>query len=461
MTETNLSIHFIGCGGIGMCGLALLSLQAGYKISGSDIKKSENTELLQAKGASINTAHSAKNLSALQKSKTSIVVYSSAIQNENPELREAQRLGIKCYKRGEYLALMATQYKRVVSIAGSHGKTTVTAMIVHILKQCNMSNIGYLIGGWPVGAKTLGEIGKRDIFIIEADESDLSLSLISSHIGVVLNLDDDHSWNVGGKEKLKKGFSRFAEQSDLLLYACDKSLCNIFKNIPTPKKSIEFKYEKLSQKGWEQTNNLWGEYQKKNAAMAVAVAIELGISQAKAIKAINTFSGVERRMQKTFSNNSITIFEDYAHHPAEVKAAIATVREAYPNTILTVIFQPHRYARLKYYFNEFACELKKADRIFIVPVFSAWSSVNEKSSKDLAKNIGKKAIALDDSWENIAKKVTTKTTAESKAYHSILNQKTLCIQDKHTCKKSILLILGAGDVNNVVSKIIKNLNLPT
>ena len=195
------SIHFIGCGGIGMCGLALLSLKAGYIVSGSDVNISKNTNILLENGAMVNIGHFAKNL---PKTHTYIVVYSSAIQTNNPELCTAKKNGIKCYKRGEYLALLAKQYKRVVSIVGSHGKTTVTAMIVHILKQCNVLNIGYLIGGWSIGLKTLGEIGNRDIFIIEVDESDLSLTQVSSNIGVVLNLDDDHSWNIGGKEKLIK-----------------------------------------------------------------------------------------------------------------------------------------------------------------------------------------------------------------------------------------------------------------
>jgi len=430
---TDFSIYFIGCGGIGMCGLAMLSMQLGYEVSGSDIKESKNTELLLANGVNININHSTSNL---PKNKNFIVVYSSAIQNDNPELKEAHKLGIKCYKRGEYLALIAKQYKRVISIAGSHGKTTVTAMIVHILRQCNISDVGYLIGGWPIGWKHLGEIGNEDIFVIEADESDLSLTLIDSHIGVVLNLDDDHSWNVGGKEKLKRGFIGFAEQSNLLLYASDKELNNTFNCISTPKKMIDFKNMKLHRDDLNQTDNLWGEYQIKNAVMAMAVAVELGISEAKAIKAIKSFPGIERRMQKVFSKNNITVLEDYAHHPIEVKAAIAAVKENYPNQKLTVIFQPHRYARLKHYFKQFIIELKKADRIFIVPVFSAWSSIDKISSKDLAENIGEKAVSIDGSWKEMAGEIT----------------KEAIIDD------NVILILGAGDVNKVIPKIIETFN---
>jgi UDP-N-acetylmuramate--alanine ligase len=428
----NTSIHFIGCGGIGMCGLAMLSMQFGCKkVSGSDVQNSKNTKLLQASGADIYIGHLASNL---PKKGTFIVVYSSAIQSDNPELREAQKRGIKCYKRGEYLALIAKQYKRVVSVAGSHGKTTVTAMIVHILKQFLDIDPGYLIGGWPVGWKSLGETGNGDIFVIEADESDLSLTLLFSHIGTVLNLDDDHSWNVGGKDKLKKGFIKFAEQSNLLLYTSDKELDNIFQYTSVSKKIIDFE-NKLNNPEWNQTESLWGKYQKKNAIMAIATAVELGISQKEAFEAIRTFRGVERRMQKIFSNNIITIFEDYAHHPVEVKVAIDAVREAYPDHKLTVIFQPHRYARLKYYLNEFTVDLKKADRVFIVPVFSAWSSTDKISSEDLAENIGTKAVPINGSWKNIAKKVMAENILE----------------------KNILLILGAGDVNSVISKIIETI----
>ena len=438
--ESDLSVHFIGCGGIGMCGLALLSLQFGCKISGSDIKDSKNTKLLLENGADINIGHSAINLPI---NNNFIVVYSSAIQDNNPELAEAKKRGIKCYKRGEFLAQIAKQYKRVISVAGSHGKTTVTAMIVHILKHCNYQNFGYLIGGWPLGWKTLGKTGIGDIFIIEADESDLSLTLLDSHIGVVLNLDDDHSWNIGGKEKLNEGFISFAQQSDLLMYSNDKELSDNFKHISSPNLIIDL--EKTS--NIASSNNLFGKYQKKNAAMAVAVALELGVPQTDAVKAITTFPGVERRMQKKFSNDNITILEDYAHHPAEVKAAIAAVKENYPNQKLTVIFQPHRYARLKQYYNEFTIELKKADRIFIVPVFSAWSSIEEISSKDLAENIGMKAVSICGSWKEIAKILREEG-------FQIDGFKTRLYDEKH-----IILVLGAGDINNLIPMLIDTLRI--
>ena len=423
------SIHFIGCGGIGMCGLALLSLQAGYNVSGSDLIISKNTDILLKSGVAVSIGHSIANL---PRESTYIVVYSSAIQTENPELCKAQEQGIKCYKRGEYLALIAQRYKRVVSIAGSHGKTTVTAMLVHILKQCKCQNIGYLIGGWPVGLKTLGKVGNSDIFVIEVDESDLSLTLMSSHIGVVLNLDDDHSWNIGGKEKLKRGFVRFAERSNLLIYPDNKEFNNIFKHNSINKKIIDLENENINKTGWNQIGEIWGKYQRNNATVAVAVAVELGILQTEAIEAVKTFSGVERRMQKIFSNENVTILEDYAHHPVEVNAAISAVRETSPNQQLTVIFQPHRHARLKHYFNEFTFELKKADRIFTVPVFSAWSSTDIISSKDLANNIGEKAVSLDGTWKEIAGKVIKETILE----------------------KSIILTLGAGNINKVIPYLI-------
>ncbi len=430
--ESGLSVHFIGCGGIGMCGLALLSLQFGCKVSGSDINDSRNTKLLLANGADINIGHSAINLPI---NNNFIVVYSSAVQKNNPELKKAQTRGIKCYKRGEYLAQIAKQYKRVISVAGSHGKTTVTAMIVHILKQCNYQNFGYLIGGWPVGWKTLGKTGSGDIFIIEADESDLSLTLLDSHIGVVLNLDDDHSWNVGGKEKLNEGFISFAQQSDLLMYTNDKELSDNFKHISSPNIIIDL--EKIS--NIASSNNLFGKYQKQNATMAVAVALELGVPQTDAVKAIKTFPGVERRMQLRFSNNKTAIIEDYAHHPVEIKAAIAAVKESYPKQKLTVIFQPHRYARLKQYFNEFTSELKNADKIYIVPVFSAWSSIDEISSKELAENIGVKAVSIDGSWKNKAKIIVG-----TEGFQILLHN-----------EKHIILVLGAGDINNLIPELIE------
>ena len=217
------------------------------------------------------------------------------------------------------------------------------------------------------------------------------------------------------------------------MYPDDKTLTDIFKNISTNRIIIDIKNEKFNKSAWDQTENIQGEYQRVNAAIAVSVAVELGISQTQAIEAAKNFPGVERRMQKIFSNKNITLLEDYAHHPVEVKAAISAVREAYPKKKLTVIFQPHRYARLKHYFNEFSFELKRADRIFIVPIFSAWSSIDKISAKDLAENIGDKAFSIHSTWKEIARKVVLETIDE----------------------KNIILILGAGDVNKVIPWLIK------
>jgi len=451
-------IHFIGCGGIGMFGLALLSIQHGNSVSGSDIQNNKNTELLKKLGATVYLNHSIDNLSKVEKC---TIVYSSAISSCNPELIKAKNLGFKCYRRGEFLAILASNYKRVVAIAGSHGKTTVTAMISHIMKELLQHKVGYLVGGWPIGEDYPGQIGNGDIFIIEVDESDLSLELIHSYIGVVLNLDDDHSWNVGGQDALNKGFITFAQQSELLIYDKISHLEHLFRNISSKvKKNISDD---------NSTNRLrlnWGEYQNKNAIMAINVAVELGVSYSDALTAVLDFEGVERRMCERFNNDQVIIIEDYAHHPVEIKASISAIRDIYKDRQLTVIIQPHRYARLKKYFEEFSKELMKADRVFVLPVFTAWILDKKKdsnhfvyqkfttctspklpvltqenknslaiNSKQLVENIGRTAEYVDGSWMNMSKKIISYSISENMIY----------------------LILGAGDINKLIPALIADI----
>ncbi len=418
-----ISIHFIGCGGIGMCGLSLLCKQFGFKVTGSDLNSSKNTEYLMVNDITVNIKHSPNNL---PKNNNSIVVFSSAVSKKNIELKKAMDNGIPCYTRGEFLAFISSHYKTVVSIAGSHGKTTVTSMLVHIFKNTSFPNLGYLIGGWPIGKSTLGNIGDGNIFIVEVDESDLSLTLFKSHLGVILNIDDDHAWNVGGNDKLSDGFKTFAKRSELIIYA-DEKIDTFLKDISCQKFKVDF--EQINKFN---SDKIYGDYQVKNAQTAMTIALRLGVEKQHIIQCLKDFQGVERRMQKAFSNNIFTIFEDYAHHPSEIKAALEAVKIKYPEKKLVVVFQPHRYARLKHYLNRFSIELKSADKTFVIPTFSAWSDKEDISEQELVAKIGNNAQFIKGSWDTIADKI-------------YLNLHF------NNC---IILVLGAGDVNHVIPKLI-------
>ncbi len=414
--------HFIGCGGAGMAPLARIMQLKGFKVSGSDIAKNANTKGLESIGVQVFDKHSEKNISNLD---DIVIVYSSAISAENPELSFAKNAGWKTILRGVFLAELAKTYKRTVSISGSHGKTTVTAMLAHILKECNM-NPGFMIGGKISGWEFSSEAGNSDIFITEADESDGTHALLYSHLGIVNNIESDHAWSVGGEEQLYLNFQNFSKQSDKLIFVESEKankLLSFHSNFQKlPNKITKNTFSEINNKRLKE----WGEYQKINANIAITAAEHLGVNRSDAETAMNDFCGVARRMTLHYDKNEQIIIEDYAHHPTEVKVAISALRERYSDYKLKVVFQPHRYARLKLYFDEFACELRKADEIFVTPVFAAWVEKGELDSHSLADKIGDKATAIDGSWQEIAEELKKDFKA-----------------------KEVLAIFGAGDIINI------------
>ncbi|NQZ60446.1 MAG: hypothetical protein HRT88_23615, partial [Lentisphaeraceae bacterium] len=205
-------IHFIGIGGAGMSALASLVLQRGVQVSGSDLEIGSVAQRLQSKGAVIVKGHD----HAIP-GNPDLVVYSAAVKEENPERQNAVERSLAHMKRGAFLAELADCYPKVISVGGSHGKTTVTSMLAHIFKECGAA-ADFVIGGSPAGKLLSAEIGQGEYFITEADESDCSLALLTSHIGVVINAEDDHAWSAGGREQLFQAFKTFAGQSTTLVY---------------------------------------------------------------------------------------------------------------------------------------------------------------------------------------------------------------------------------------------------
>jgi UDP-N-acetylmuramate--alanine ligase len=412
-------VHFIGIGGAGMAPLASMLLECNAIVTGSDSVSNNKTIYLSKKGATIYYNHCSNNVPI----DTELVVYSSAIKEDNPELVIAKQLNIPCIRRGEFLAQFANNYKRKVAISGSHGKSSITAMLVWITKQANY-NCGYLIGADFNDQTPSSSIGKNfDIFICEADESDATHTLLKNTIGIVPNFDFDHLWTVGGSEQLKKNFITFANNSNKLIYYNFDILQNLFN---THKDAII-----LSVPPNKDTFDIWYGFQATNARLAVTAAVQLGIDEKDAITLLRTFPGIGRRMVTKYSSNDLIIVEDYAHHPTEVASSIEFLRSKYPNYTLKILFQPHRFARLEEFFDGFANELKKADTTFITPVFAAWSETGKVNSNDLAKACN--GIAVTGSWEEVAKEVM-----------------------KDNPPKTVLAILGAGDINQVFNYLPKN-----
>ena len=402
-------IHFIGIGGAGMAPLAQLAIGAGITVSGSDSAISAKAESLKKLGAAVFCGHRAEQLP----SDAELVVYSSAVTEENPERRRAAELGIPQLRRGEFLGEFSRRYKRVTAVSGSHGKSSITAMLCTILEYCSCDP-GALVGAARnQGSSALS--GNGDIFVTEVDESDGTHTCVTPFLGIVPNIDGDHEWSVGGAEALKENFRTFGRNCKRLLIADTPELNEFFKNHPALSKA-------------PQPDAFAGFYgfMAKNAALAVHGAVMLGVPYEKAVEAVSTFTGIERRMGVLSRKDELIYLEDYAHHPTEVRNSIELVRKLYPGKELHVVFQPHRYARLERFFEGFCKELAQADKVIVTPVFAAWCESGEVNSKSLCEKIAN-AEYCELPWEELAGQLK-----------------------KMSGNKAVLL-LGAGDISELAA----------
>ena len=423
-------LHFIGCAGAGTGPLAAICLELGFPCSGSDMISSELTDSLQKKGLVFHQGHTAKNLPEGNASNL-LVIHTSAAAPDNPELAEAHKRGILCMKRGEALAHLGTLFPHTIAVAGSHGKTSVTALTVHILKEIGL-NPGYLIGGIVHDSQISGTAGDKKLFVTEVDESDSTNALFHAETAVVTNVEDDHSWSVGGRKALFESFVKFARQSKKLLYVSGANPDRLFDGMNAVRlRSDEWK----NFPGWQAN---WGGFQKQNAYTAIrAVSLALGglYPEIELFRASLSFPGVERRLSLRFDSPSYRIIEDYAHHPTELKASLNALAETNPNRRLIVIFQPHRYARLKKYLNEFATILKSTQNpVFLAPVFAAWSDRSDTDSGTLAEKIGANAHLLSGSWEDQAEQAAKKIRPGD-----------------------LIAVIGAGDVKEIIEPLRKRI----
>jgi UDP-N-acetylmuramate--alanine ligase len=427
--KTDQQIYFIGIGGVGMSPMAILMKEKGFAVSGSDIAESANTIILSRRGVKVHIGeHNAANLPP---DSDAPVVVSSAIDAKNPELLRAKKLGLKIFRRGEFLAKIAKTYKKTIAIGGSHGKTTITSMTVHILKTLGF-HPGYVIGGKVSGWKYSGAAGDGTVFITESDESDGSNVHISSDTAVVCNVDDDHVWNFESGEVLLQNFAKFANRSAALIYGLGNDAEKIF-SFHGNAKSFEIgDADNLPAKFAK-----WPPFQRLNAIFAVEAAVStLPVSREDAVEAVYSFPGVERRMSVRYDDGDFTLIEDYAHHPAELNALVESLIKIKGERKLHIIFQPHRYARLKKYFDRFVCELRKADKVTILPVFSAWRPDEDIDSEKLAKEINRAKGRRDfanfapDSFELLACKIVSEGL-----------------------KNKIIAVVGAGDCDKLIMKI--------
>ncbi len=387
-------IHFVGIGGAGMCGIAEVLRNEGYAVSGSDIAKSKVTERLESLGITVFIGHNESNVNG-----ASVVVVSSAIHQGNPEVDEARRLHIPVVRRAEMLGELM-RYRYGIAISGTHGKTTTTSLIASIYAAAKLDPT-FVIGGLLNSAGTNARLGTGRYLIAEADESDASFLHLQPMMTVVTNIEPDHLDTYGGDfNNLKKTFVEFLHNLPFygVAVVCvdDPNVKDIIPQIGRTvvtygtSEEADFRVTDFAETGPQCKFTLVrrdaapmkielpipGLHMAKNAAAAIAVALEEGIDEATIIDALKNFKGVGRRFQnygefKTQKGNRLTLVDDYGHHPTEVEATIKAARQAYPDKEIVMVFQPHRYTRTRDCYEDFVRVLQEVDKLILVDVYPA------------------------------------------------------------------------------------------
>ncbi len=408
-------IHFIGIGGIGMSGLSLIMKGQGFKVQGSDISNNKNIDRLRKEKIKIFLNQLKKNLKD-----ATIVVVSSAIKQNNLELVEAKRRKIPIIKRGEMLASIVSLMKNIV-VVGSHGKTTTTSLMASIFQETKIDPT-IINGGVINSIKNNAKLGKSDWSVLEADESDGSFVHISPTYSIITNIDREHMDYYKSMKEIKNYFIKFINKipsfgksficnddkinrelikliknKNFYTYGQNNNSNFVIKNIKQSKSLSKFDLKvKLPNKDILNIKNfkipLLGIHNIRNAVGAIGVALTIGIPIPKIKLGLINFKGVQRRFNKVFSYNDIDFYDDYAHHPTEIKVVLQGIKKVFKTYEKVCIFQPHRISRLKDLKKEFTSAFKDADTVILCPIYSAGEKIKLGFSyKDFARDLIKKS----------------------------------------------------------------------
>ena len=383
----NRHIHFIGIGGIGMSGIARLFISQGAKVSGSDLKENQNTAELKKLGARLFLGHACANIAGAD-----LVVYSSAIKEDNPEFAEAKRKGLDLIKRAQALALLM-QERIAVTVTGSHGKTTTTSLVSCLLIEAGLCP-SVAIGGILKNIDSNACRGQGRFFVAEADESDGSFLCYRPKYSIITNIDREHLDYYGDFRNEIRAFKEFIHltQTGGCVFACgdDLNLIDILKdyqgkhlffglhenahiypqNVTFKGLSSEFDCFYMSKNIGRFYLALGGMHNVSNALAVIALGLELGIDLTVIKKILADYEGAKRRLEVKFSDPDYLIIDDYAHHPTEIRATLAAVKNLNANRIIAV-FQPHRYSRTKLLLDEFAKSFDLADYVIVTDIYAA------------------------------------------------------------------------------------------
>ncbi|MFH1102958.1 MAG: UDP-N-acetylmuramate--L-alanine ligase [Pseudomonadota bacterium] len=455
MYRKKYHIHFVGIGGIGMSGIAELLLNLGYHVSGSDLKASDLTRRLTRLGGVLFEGHSQNQIEGAD-----VVVMSSAIGLDNPEITAAKKASVPVIPRAEMLAeLMRLKYS--IAIAGAHGKTTTTSLVAALLAKGGFDPT-VVIGGKLRSIGTNALLGKGDFIVAEADESDGSFLKMSPTIAVVTNIDREHLDYYEGIDAIKQAFLSFIDRipfyglavlcldnepiqhlipsirKRFTTYGMSAQADVVAKDVVLDGLKSEFTVYHGEREQGRILLNLPGIHNVYNSLAGIAVGNELGIPFSTIQAALASVEGVQRRMEIKGGADGITVVDDYGHHPTEIKTTLQAVKESWPDRRIVVVFQPHRYTRTQALFDEFTRAFYQSDVLVVLPIYPAGEKkIEGVSGRGLAEGIqmhGHKEVIYKDGFEEV---------------HTALNE-ILHAGD-------ILITLGAGDVWKVGEETLKRL----
>ncbi len=467
--QPNMHIHLIGIGGSGISAIARVLLGRGFTVSGSDMAANEITAALQATGATFYKGHAATNIAGAD-----LVVISSAIPEENPELQAARKANIPVMKRSEFLGhLMADRIG--IAIAGTHGKTTTTSMIAHILLEADLDPT-LIVGGILPSLGTNGRFGEGDYFVVEADEYDNMFLGLKPEVAVVLNIEHDHPDIFPSPEAYREAFAKFVgllpEGGHLVACATDPETAVLLENLDLSDVQISTYAIGAAEDEQSQAKNLAadylaldlranqlggtdflvetegqmiglarlrmpGEHNVLNALAAIIVATDLGIDFNIIRAALGSFSGVNRRFELIGEVSSVTIIDDYAHHPTEIEMTLKAARQRYPGRRIWAVWQPHTFSRTKLLLDKFATCFAEADKLVALDIYKS----REKDS-----------LGMD-----------TAVVLEAMNHPSAVHIPNLEDAAKYILDRvrphDVVLTLGAGDSNKVAQQVLAGIQL--
>jgi UDP-N-acetylmuramate--alanine ligase len=384
------NVHFVGIGGIGMSGIAEVLCDLGFSVSGSDIKTSKNTDRLEKMGSRIVEGHDGENVGDAQ-----VVVYSSAIRDDNPELVIARQRGIPVIPRAEMLAELMTLKPYAVAIAGTHGKTTTTSMVATVLKSAGIDPTA-VVGGVVESLGSNARLGASEWFVTEADESDRSFLMLYPTIAVVTNIDKEHMESYKGMDDVVQCFTDFVNKVPFygaaVICLDDPNVQLIIPHIKRRRVTYGLTaqadisgHDIRYNESFGSTFSVWrgndvlgdielpvpGKHNIYNALAATAVALELDITFDKIADAFAVFKNANRRFQFKGDARNITVIDDYGHHPTEILATLQAAKYSAGGRRTVVVFQPHRFTRTKELMDEFALAFNNADVLYVLDIYAA------------------------------------------------------------------------------------------